>query len=130
MKLKGNTIINLYETFNKLANKELDLNTACIIAKNIQELSNPKKIIDEKRNIFINEYAKKNNDGTIKSKDAGIVEWDNEALFIEKMNELLNSEVEINLNSITKSSLLDIKLSAIDILILTESNLLIEDKAE
>lgn len=119
MKLKAIEILNTYEALAKLADKELDLQSACTVAKNLKELSLSKEVIDKKRKELIDKYAEKNEDGTPVREGDGIKITDIPA-FLQHMNELLASETEVQLSPISKSALSEIKISPKDILSLTE----------
>lgn len=125
MKLKALDILNTYESLAKLADKELDLQTACAIAKNLKELSVTKEVIDKKRTELINKYAEKSADGTPVQEEDGIKITDVPS-FMQHMNDLLTAETEVTLSPVSKSALSEIKISPKDILSLT--NLLKEDE--
>lgn len=120
MKTKAIEILNMYEAFTKLADRELDLNTACRIAKNIKELALSKEIIDEKRNKIIGEFARKDEQNRIVQSENGTVEIDNPDAFGRAMSELLSEQAEICLLPIRMESLSEIKISPKDILPLME----------
>ena len=129
MKLKAIDILNLYDAFANLSGKELDLNTACTIAKNINILSVAKKVIDEKRNRLISDYAVKDSDGEIITDEHGGIKGftDKESLNRE-LNDMLLSDVDIDdMNSIAKNALADIKISPQVLLALLQGNLLNEE---
>ncbi len=125
MKLKALDILNTYESLAKLADKELDLQTACAIAKNLRELAVAKEVIDKKRTELINKYAEKNADGNPVQEGDGIKITDVPS-FMQHMNDLLAAKTEVTLSLISKSALSEIKISPKDILSLT--NLLKEDE--
>ena len=120
MKVKAIEILNMFEAFTKLADRELDLNTACNIAKNIKELALSKEIIDEKRNKIIGNFAKKDAQNQIVPSENGTVEIDDPAAFSQSMTELLSAETEVCLLPIRMASLSGIKISPKDILPLME----------
>ena len=116
MKLKAIEILNMFEAFTKLADKELDLSTACIIAKNIKELAISKDIIDEKRNKIIREFARKDEENNIIQSENGNIEIEDVPNFNLKISELLNTEIDITITPIKQMSLSDIKIPPKDIL--------------
>ena len=63
--MKAIDIFGIYESLTTLADKDLDLNTACDIAKDIQNLSIPKQILEQKRNKLIQEYGEKDDEGNL-----------------------------------------------------------------
>lgn len=106
-------ILNIYESLTTLADKDLDLNTAFTIAKNIQSLTVPKRIIEEKRDKLIQTYAEKDKDGKIRqNKDNTIIFSESNAKECDKkLTALFNEDINIELAKIQKSALADIKIS-------------------
>ena len=51
MKIIGSEFLNICDAFSRLITKEMNLNTACSIAKNIKEMDVVKKVIDNKNQI-------------------------------------------------------------------------------
>lgn len=117
MKMSGNDFLNMCDAFSRLIRKEMKLNIACSIAKNIKEMEPIKKVIDDKRNNIIMEYAKKNSDGNIiTNNDGSIEDITNIEEFNMKMNDLLSQEIEVELIKLHKSDLQNITISPMDIL--------------
>lgn len=119
MKVTGNEFLNMCDAFSRLIAKEMNLNTACSIAKNIKVMDVIKKVIDEKRNSLVKEYAKKDSDGNIITNNDGSIESIiNIGEFNSKMSDLLSQEIEIEITKISKSDLANISISPMDILLL------------
>lgn len=116
MKLQAIQILTMYEALGKLADKELDLDTACIIAKNIKELAVSKEVIETKRNKIITEYAQKDENGNVRQLEDGNIGITDIAAFQTKMNDLFTSETEIDLTPVTRKALSEIKIAPKDIL--------------
>lgn len=117
MKMTGNEFLNMYDAFSRLIIKEMNLNTACSIARNIKEMDVIKKVIDEKRNRLIKEYAKKDSAGNIMTNNDGSIEGvTNIGEFNSKMSDLLSQEIEIEITKISKSDLVNISISPMDVL--------------
>lgn len=129
MKLKGIDILNLCETFSFLSTKEMDLNTAVLVAKVIQELSTPKQVIDDKKNNLIFEYALKKEDGEIDTNADGTVKgFVNKEEFEQKLNSLLSENVCIeDISPLPAKSLSSIKISPQVLFPLIQFNLLREE---
>ena len=70
MKLTAFNILAICESLAKISEKEFDLNTACLIAGNLNNLSVPRETIDAKRNEIIAKYAQKNKEEMVQ-----IHEW-------------------------------------------------------
>ena len=111
--MKAINIFGIYESLTTLADKDLDLNTACDIAKDIQNLSIPKQILEQKRNKLIQEYGEKDDEGNLKTNDNGSISFteNNEYECNKKIAELFDEDVNAELVKIKKSALKDIKIS-------------------
>ena len=120
MELKALDIINKFEALNKLADKETDLSTAIIIAKNLKELSTYKEIIDKKRDSVIVKYAEKNDNNVISQDENGNVKITDINSFNKDLSEILDTPIEVNLLLLPKDKMIDMKISAKDILPLTD----------
>ena len=114
MTLKASEIIEIYDSLAKIADKEIDFNTACIIAKNIKNLSISKEIVDKKRNEIVLKYGEKDNDGKLKENDEGSVKIENMNGFMSEIDNLLSSETDVDIIQISKESIKDLKISAKD----------------
>ena len=120
MKLKAVDILNKFEAFSKLADKEIDLSSACVIAKNIKELAIYKDEFDKKRDKLIIEYAEKDEDGNIVQHDGDGIKIIDVDAFNKEFAEILNTDIEVDIIKLNKDSLSEIKVSAKDILPLTD----------
>lgn len=105
MKLKALDILNVYESLEKISEHELSLETSFVIAKNIKELLLSKEIIERKRNNIITKYAEKDKNGAITQEDDGGIKINDPVKFSNELNELLSSEININLTKIYKKDL-------------------------
>lgn len=120
MKLKAFDVLTKFEAFNKLAENEIDLSSACIIAKNLKELAIYKDEIDKKRDKVIVDYAEKDDNGeVVKTEDGGIKIADVLA-FNNDIQAILETEIEVEIAKLNKDRLSEIKISAKDILPLTD----------
>lgn len=124
MTLKASEIIEIYDSLTKIADKEIDFNTACIIAKNIKNLSISKEIFDKKRNEIVLRYGEKDEAGNLKENGDGSVKIEDMNGFMSEINNLLDSETDVDITQISKESIKDLKISAKDVMglikILTE----------
>ena len=109
--MKAMKILETYEALVTLADQDLNLITACNIAKNLQELNTPKQVIEQKRNKLIQEYSKKDETGNLITNEQGGILLENEEELIGKLNELFEGDIDVNLIKIKKSELEDIKIS-------------------
>lgn len=109
--MKAINILNIYDSLVILADKDLNLNTACDIAKNLQTLTVPKQVIEQKRDKLILEYGEKDDNEQIIQNENGGIKITNESEFQKKFNDLIESDIEIDLIRIKKSDLGDIKIS-------------------
>ena len=128
--MNGIQLLNLYEVFMYLSDKELDINTACIIAKNIHGLTLLKDTVDGKRRKIIEKYAMRNTDGEILSDENGMItEFTDVNAFNIEMGKLLSSNIETynDIITINKKSLSEIKITPQSLLLLMDCGLLKED---
>lgn len=120
MELKAIDILNKFESLTKLADKELDLSTAITIAKNLKELSLSKDIIDKKRNVLIVKYAEKDENENVVQNDDGSVKILDVTSFNKEISDILDTTIEVNISKLKKDKMTDIKISAKDILSITD----------
>lgn len=116
MKIETGKIINAYDILSKIANKEMPFKSAVIIAKNIKEMESIYTLFMKKRTEYIKLYAKKDEDGNpIYNEEDGIM-IENIQELNGKLNEMAQTEVEVELNMINQDALENIELSPIDYL--------------
>lgn len=109
--MKAINILSIYDSLVILADKDLDLNIACDIAKNLQTLTVPKQVIEQKRDKLILKYAEKDDNEQIIQNENGGIKITNEPEFQREFNDLIESDIELDLIKIKKSDLGDIKIS-------------------
>ena len=116
MKLTAFNILAICESLAKISEKEFDLNTACLIAGNLNNLSVPRETIDAKRNEIIAKYAQKNKEGEIDYADDGTVKIVDIKKFNDDINNLMLSSVDVELKKIPKKAFEDMNSAPKDIL--------------
>ena len=116
MKIKAIELLNKFETLNKLADKELDLSSACAVAKNLQELATYKTEIDKKRDSLVITYAEKDENGEIVRFEDGGIKISDAITFNEEISKILDTDLDVNFVKLNKKMLADIKISAKDIM--------------
>jgi len=120
MELTGLQVINIFNALENLSEKEFDLDTTCNIVKNSKELSIAKKVIDDRRDRLLAEYAEKDEDGNIKQEENGMIHITNINVFQEECNKFLFAKTDVDIIKIRKGSLADVKISPKDYHILEE----------
>lgn len=128
--MNGIQLLNIYEVFMNLSDKELDINTACIIAKNIHYLAPLKDTVDSKRRKIVEKYAMRNTNGEILSDENGMIkEFTDLEAFNMEMGKLLSSNIEVqdDIIPIDKKALSEIKITPQSLLLLMDCGLLKED---
>lgn len=128
--MKAIDILNIYHVFMALAEKELDLNTACVIAKNIHTLSVLKNTIEARREKLIETYALRDDAGKILADENGMLKgFTDGSAFNHEMNELLSTEVPMgnDLIPVSKESLSGIQITPQTLLPLITFDLLREE---
>ena len=116
MKIKAIELLNKFEALNKLADKELDLSSACAVAKNLQELATYKTEIDKKRDNLVITYAEKDEKGDISRFEDGGIKISDAVTFNEEISKLLDTDLNVDFVKLNKKMLADIKISAKDIM--------------
>ena len=116
MKIKAIELLNKFEALNKLADKELDLSSACTVAKNLQELATYKTEIDKKRDNLVITYAEKDENGEIVRFEDGGIKISDAITFNEEISKILDTDLDVNFVKLNKKMLADIKISAKDII--------------
>ena len=74
-----------------------------------------KEIIEKKRNDIVIKYAKKDDNGEIISDENGNVKIENTNKFNEEIYELLNTEIDVEIKTISIDKLSDLKISPAEI---------------
>lgn len=120
MILKANDLYGLDEALSDLANKELEISTALKIKRNLTNVADELRPINDIRTDLINKYKGDKVEG-----DRVEIKAEKQQEFYEKHNELMNQEVEIKLDKIKLSELKGIKikpktLAALDVLLAEE----------
>ena len=109
-------ILTTYEALAFLMEQDLDIHTACIIAKNMQAISVPKRVIDEKKEKLLQElvqkYGEKDQDGLLVEQDGQVKIIDVPA-YPEEVTAFLETELEdaVKFFKIKESALADIKIT-------------------
>lgn len=112
MKVKLASIINSVEGLNNILKKELPVKAAYWLTKLSHKLESEIKQFTETRNRLIKKYGEqKDNDWLVNPEDKEKYEK-----FKNEMEELLNTEVDIDINPIAIKQLGDVKISAIDMM--------------
>ena len=126
MELKGVRILEINDVFGKIANADVDIKTAICIANNLKVLETPVKILRDKQRDLLDKYGEKDADGNLVEVDNGI-RITNMAEFVPQMEEIMGTDIEVDLKKIKLSALENIKISANDIRVL---NGIIEDEED
>ncbi len=125
-------ILTTYEALAFLMEQDLDIHAACSIAKNMQAISVPKRVIDEKKEKLLREliekYGEKDQDGVLVEQD-GQVKIADVLAYQAEVTEFLETEIEdtVEFAKIKKSALEDIKITPGQALALLD---LFEEQAE
>ena len=116
MKLKASDVIEIYESLTKIADREIDFNTACIIANDLKVLTPSKEVTDKRRDSIVAKYAVKTAEGNIEQDENGNIKIVDANSFMKEMDELLKSETDIDIKLIPKDSIKELHISAKDVM--------------
>lgn len=118
MEMKSYKIMEMYKALEKLTKADVDLKTAVALARNFEAITTPAKLIDQRQQDLMKEYARKDDNGEVIQGEKGEVTIDSPAEYFAKLQDILETDLEIELKLIKLDKLADIKLSANDILAL------------
>ena len=118
--VKLNDLINSTETLQKLAKKDFKAKLAWTIAKLLKLVENEIQGFNDTRMNLINKYGVKDAEGQLITDDKGNckIEADSLEQFTNELNELLDTEVELNINKIDMNLLEDIDFTPADMVAL------------
>ena len=116
MKLKASDVIEIYESLTKIADREIDFNTACIIVNDLKVLAPSKEVTDKRRDSIVAKYAVKTVEGNIEQDENGNIKIADANSFMKEMDELLKSETDIDIKLIPKDSVKELHISAKDVM--------------
>lgn len=97
--MKASDIYECYLILDKMRSKNLPISMNLVLGQNYKTLREPASEIENKRNSLINEYANvdANNNYTVPA--------ENSEEFTKLMNELLDTEINVNLDKIQMDTL-------------------------
>ena len=109
IKVKLNDLLNGTDALQKLAGTQLKAKLAWQVGKLLKAADAEIQEFNETRRNLITKYGEKDESGELITDEKGNcrIENDNMTAFTDELNELINSEVEINANKISIESLED-----------------------
>ena len=120
IKVKISDLINSTETLQKLSQKDFKAKLAWSIARLLKAAEAEIQEFNTARMNLIKKYGEKDENGELITDDKGNCKIENDVLteFSEELNELINTDVEINANKIDIELLTDIDFTPSDMAIL------------
>jgi len=108
-----NDILNNVQIFREISMKALPIKTAFRVARLIRELDKESATFDESRRIIIEKYAERDENGEMKQTEEGniILQQDKITECNNELNDLLNTEIEINADKLNLDDMGDIELT-------------------
>lgn len=108
-----NDILNNIQIFREISMKTLPIKTAFRVARLIRELDKESATFDESRRIIIEKYAERDENGEMKQTEEGniILQQDKIAECNNELNDLLNTEIEINADKLNLDEMGDLELT-------------------
>lgn len=115
-----NDLINSTETLQKLSQKDFKAKLAWSIARLLKAAEVEIQSFNDTRMSLIKKYGEKDEQGELITDDKGNCKIENDKIeaFTNELNELLNSEIEINANKIDFNLLENIDFTPSDISVL------------
>lgn len=120
IKVKISDLLNSTETLQKLSQKDFKAKLAWQVARLLKNAEGEIQSFNETRMALIKKYGNKDENGELVTDDKGncqIIPEDVEA-FTEELNELLNTEVDINANKIDIELLEELEFTPADMAVL------------
>ena len=120
IKVKLSDLVNSVETLQKLAQKDFKAKLAWSIARLLKSAETEIQSFNEARLNLIKKYGEKDENGELITDDKGNCKISTESVnnFTDELNELMNTEVEINANKIDMVLLEDIEFTPSDMAVL------------
>ena len=120
IKVKLSDLVNSVETLQKLAQKDFKAKLAWSIARLLKSAEAEIQSFNEARLNLIKKYGEKDENGELITDDKGNCKINTESVnnFTAELNELMNTEVEINANKIDMALLEDIEFTPSDMTVL------------
>lgn len=110
MKIKLSDVVNNIESLKNLQNLNLPVRVSYKIKRLVDRLNPILKTYDEKRTELVNEFGEKDDKGDVSVKDPEKLK-----LFLEKFNELISVEEEVEFEPIKIKELGDVVIPAKDL---------------
>ena len=120
IKVKISDLLNATETLQKLAQKDFKAKLAWTISKLLKQAETEIQSFNETRMTLVKKYGEKDENDELITDDKGNCKIVQECIddFSNELDELLNTEVEINANKIQMSLLEDIEFTPADMAVL------------
>lgn len=111
-------IVNSTEIFSALSQKKLNMRMAYQLAKIIKEVQKEFELFQETRMKLINEYAERDEGGQLKVDENNNFTIPKEKIqdFQKELNELLETQVELQINKINLDELEDVKFTPMELI--------------
>lgn len=108
-----NDILNSVQIFREISVKPLPIKTAFRVARLIRELDKENTTFETSRRAIIEKYADRNENGEMKQTEEGniIIQQENIIECNNELNDLLNTEIEINADKLNIDDMGDIELT-------------------
>ena len=120
MLFKAGQILEMHDALEKISHLDLSLKTAIVVADNIDVVANSYKVINEKRQKAVEKYAKKDEEGNFvqAADNPNAIMIDNAQEYMKELNEILESEIEVEIKQFSLEGEKDITIAPADILAL------------
>ena len=120
IQVKINDLLNSVETLQKLSKKDFKAKLAWQVARLLKSVESEIQSFNETRMNLINKYGEKGEDGQLITDEAGNCKIAPEVIetFTNELNDLLDSEVEINANKLDFAKMEDLDFTPSDMIAL------------
>jgi hypothetical protein len=113
-----NEVLNSIGAFRSLSEQKIPAKVAFQIARLIRELDKENKTFDESRVKALQEYSERDENGEIKTSPEGnvVLRQDKIEEYNNKIQELLDTQIQVNAEKISLSLLENLELSPVEML--------------
>lgn len=103
--MKTFEIQNIYTGLVGIKTKKLPIKLAFVLSRNMKKLEEVVQDVDENRQKLLNQYGEKDDDGNLVVADDGNVKIMDANNFVAEMSEVMETEVDITLDKVSRSDI-------------------------
>ena len=103
--MKVGEIQKIHTALSSIRNKKLPIKVSFVLSRNLKKMDDVVHDMDEKRNELLNKYGEKDVNGMLAVGENGNVRIEDPTKFMDELNEMLDTDVEITLDTISEADI-------------------------